>query len=669
MSEFRYELKKLMYHQRGLLFIAIFLLVSLLVLVITDSPCNSAMEQYRPEYEWYLERISGRCTDQVSTYLESEAEAITDASRRREELLEKYYDGGMGEDDFNRQRQKLDATLEHERGFDVIYQQYLYICENAENRYFVQTNGWTGLLNEKPLDFVMLLTILLLVTPAFCAEYSCQMDTLILTSPKGQKSARYKLLILSVCVILLSVVYALMQYAFFAAKYGLPNGNYPLQSVVAYGGSEKTISLFGAFIMISLLRLFGCLYFSLVIFLLSVTIKKYSLTLLLSAASMLIPYIALPKTTIYRLPLPLPFFLGTGYLAGSAYAENAMTGERVTVFQEVGSKQLTLVFAISVLLCAASVCWVIYRNSNQWQTAHSRKRSVAFLPIVLAVLALTGCSAREEQALSYNSAYPNVCRDYRVELDYVAQKFSIQNNMTENTTDLVQSPLFGTFGDGETILACFCNQPYIYYALSKTEGYVDRVGRFNSTFTTVSIVQLNTETFEEKVVFEQIADATRSVLGIEYETGNQWEFLPYISGFFLNKSTLFFLTDHGIVKVDRQTRSIGNLPIHSVGNIAFDGRNIYYLDQWSKLTKYDTFTDSTTAFQVIATDFCLDRQHIYYVDRMDERHVFSCDLNGENSKLLYDAAALRVYGDGSDIYTVSESDGKAVCLTNGAKLD
>ncbi len=44
--------------------------------------------------------------------------------------------------------------------------------------------------------------------------------------------------------------------------------------------------------------------------------KKYAVTLLTGAVSVIIPYIGLSKTGIYRLPLPLPFLLGTDFLQG-----------------------------------------------------------------------------------------------------------------------------------------------------------------------------------------------------------------------------------------------------------------------------------------------------------------------------------------------------------------
>ncbi len=52
-------------------------------LVASDNPYNSAMEQYKSEYEWYLEKVNGYCTDESSLYLEQEAERIAEAKGRK----------------------------------------------------------------------------------------------------------------------------------------------------------------------------------------------------------------------------------------------------------------------------------------------------------------------------------------------------------------------------------------------------------------------------------------------------------------------------------------------------------------------------------------------------------------------------------------------------------
>ena len=59
MSVFSYEWKKIMVLQRGLLYMLAALLASTVWLIVTDRPQNSAMEEYRDEYGWYLETLDG----------------------------------------------------------------------------------------------------------------------------------------------------------------------------------------------------------------------------------------------------------------------------------------------------------------------------------------------------------------------------------------------------------------------------------------------------------------------------------------------------------------------------------------------------------------------------------------------------------------------------------
>ena len=61
MSGIVYEIKKIMLHQKALLYIVIVLLFSTVWLAVSDSPYDNAMEQYKSEYEWYLEKVDGYC--------------------------------------------------------------------------------------------------------------------------------------------------------------------------------------------------------------------------------------------------------------------------------------------------------------------------------------------------------------------------------------------------------------------------------------------------------------------------------------------------------------------------------------------------------------------------------------------------------------------------------
>ena len=100
MSGFWYELKKIMIWQRGALYLGLVLLLSVFLLIMSDSPYDSSMEQYKNEYEWYLDKVNGYCNADKAAYLEQEALEIAEAKRNINAVLESYYDGKISEDEY-----------------------------------------------------------------------------------------------------------------------------------------------------------------------------------------------------------------------------------------------------------------------------------------------------------------------------------------------------------------------------------------------------------------------------------------------------------------------------------------------------------------------------------------------------------------------------------------
>ena len=665
MSGFMYEVKKIMLCQRGLFYIALVLLFGTVWLVLSDNPVDIAMEQYKNEYEWYLEKVNGYCTEESSLYLEQEAERIAKAKERQNSLLENYYDGKISEREYKKESRETQKVLERQNGFEVIYQQYLYICENAGNRCFLQTNGWMGLLGKGTLNFILFLGILLIVTPVFCSEYSCQMDNLILTAREGRKSALYKLLITTTVVLFLSLCISFIEYGFYKFKYGLPDGDYPIQSIRYFADSSKGMSLLEGYVSIGLLRMFGGVFLTIFLLFISVLAKRYALTLLTGAVSVMIPYIGLAKTSIYRLPLPLPFLLGTDFFAGDIVMSDALTGDEKIIFAEVDMVTLLTLLFVSVLLCTLAVVWILWRNSNRWlMKAGQKKRGAAFAVLVGLALAVTGCSGREKTgSVVYNSSADYDCMGYEIIRDAGDFEYSLKNTSTGETYPLARSPVFGVFSDEEEIRAFYVCPPYLYYTTSVMESYVNRVGNYNSNITKVSVVELNLNTFEEKTIFEQMTNSGRSLMGIDYEAGDKWKFLDFHHAFFLNDDNLFFIGNDGITKVNRYTRKTVKLDIPANGNISFDGESIFYKNEQGVLTRYDVSGNETYTYEnIVAYDFCMDEQSIYYVSRTDSGGLYSCDKDGNNKELIGDMPAMLVTCDADGIYVLAKEDGEKIVL-------
>ena len=662
MSVFSYEWKKLMVMQRGLLYILAALLVSTVWMAAADRPQNSAMEEYREEYEWYLERLDGAYTEEKAAWLEQEAQAITEARSIRSGSQESYYSGQITAKQYERQIAETGTVLAHEHGFEAAYQQYLYICENTGNRYFLKTNGWAGLFSAQTLDFPLFLVILILAATVFCPEYSCQMDALLRTAPQSRESARSKVVITLCAVFALCGGLALIRFVFFGMKYGLPHGEYPVQSIAGFGGSTKNISLLAAYLILTFLRCFGSVYLAALLLFTSVLVKKYALTVVIGVASTLIPYIGLSRQICYRLPLPLPFMLATGFLEGASSVEDSLTREPIVTFSERSSQELLALLGLSAVCCALMVWWVLRQNTNCWQSGRKPVRGCRVAALCLLVLLpLSGCSVTESANGIFNSSSQSVSETYRVIYDDQTRTYTLENRTTGALTDLALSPLFGAFSDGESVKAVYMDAPYIYYMASRTEQYVDRVGSYNSTTTQVSIVRLHTETLEEQVIFEKITDSGRSLLGIDYTVGDTWMFLQYCYGFFLNNDSLFFITNDGITEVSRTTRRTQVLDIPTRGNIGFDGRTIYFINENSLLTAYDTRTHKARPFRnVAASDFCLTGQGLYFINRMDSDCVYLCGRDGAHSLKISNAPALSVDYDGEKVSMILKSDGKEV---------
>ena len=662
MSVFFYEWKKLMVMQRGLLYILAALLVSTVWLAATDRPRNSAMEEYREEYEWYLERLDGAYTPEKAAWLEQEAQAITQARSARSQSQESYYSGQITEEQYERQIAEVNTALAHEHGFEAAYRQYLYVCENTGNRYFLNTNGWAGLFSAQTLDFPLFLVILILAAAVFCSEYSCQMDALLRTAPQSRKSARSKAVMTLCAVFALCGGLALIRFAFFEIKYGLPHGEYPVQSIAYFGGSTKNISLLAAYLILTVLRCFGSVYLAALLLFTSVLVKKYALTVVIGVASTLIPYIGLSRQICYRLPVPLPFLLATGFLEGTSSVEDSLTGEPIVTFSERSSHELLALLGLSAVCCTLMAWWVLRQNTNCWQSGRKPVRGCGIAALcLLALLSLPGCSVAESANGIFNSSSQSASETYSVIYDDQMRTYALENRATGALTDLVLSPLFGAFSDGESVKAVYMDAPDIYYMASRTEQYVDRVGSYNSTATQVSIVQLNTETFEEQVIFEKITDSGRSLLGIDYTVGDTWMFLQYCYGFFLNHDSFFFITNDGITEVSRTVQRTQVLDIPTRGNIAFDGRTLYFINENSLLTAYDTKTHKERPFRnMVASDFCLTEQGLYFINRMDSDRVYLCGRDGAHSLKISNDPALSVDYNGEKVTMILKSDGKEV---------
>lgn len=177
------------WHQKGLWLILFYFALSIAGLLLFDTAENPEIEQNKAAYDYYLQQVEGKCTDETETFLSKEAGRIAQANSRLQNLYDYYSDGKLTENELTSQIAQAEETVRYQKGFELVFEQYNGIQESKENRWFLYTNGWDGLLSHDSLNLLFFLLLLLLITPVFCQEYESGMNELIMTEPISRQAA------------------------------------------------------------------------------------------------------------------------------------------------------------------------------------------------------------------------------------------------------------------------------------------------------------------------------------------------------------------------------------------------------------------------------------------------------------------------------------------------
>lgn len=678
MHLFQLEWKKMMFRQKGIFILVLYFILKLVLLVITDAPYHEEQITFGKQYQKYLEQVRGKYTKEKGDFLEKEAEKIEAAKSRLDSSRQDYYSGRISEEEYGQEKQKLSEILKDKDGYEVLYQQYLYVCEGKKNHYFLNNNGWSGLLSDNHPDFLLILALILLVTPVLCREYETQMDVLMLTSRQGMQSRRGKILLTMGISVVVGLGSSLVELIFYSVKYGLPDGSFPLQSVEYFGSSTTCLSLWQTWFAGMWLRLAGCVLLVVGILFFASLVRKVALTVLAVFALAVLPYMGLPGTMLVRLPLPVSFLMGADFWKGSQYQTDEVSGKDVLIYREVTGKEMAVLMMMAAVILAFFVAVVVLRNRNRYDgmgTSFFSKKAGTFLVLIVigSSLILSGCSGEGKEKAAGDGHREEICYNTKTAGEYwdgsLCVSVSIEDNkpvlseMNGAEEDLVRNPLLemgnGAGGNAE-IKGVFGDNNAIYYMKEEKECSIDRVGVYNSDVDMISIVRLDKKSRQEEMIFEKEISSGNSVLGIGYVVNNRWNFLQTCKNFFLSNLFIFFLDNENRVRqVNRKTGEITLLDVYWNDNIAFDGEKIYYQDDTGVLCSYCVVEEKTERHEkVIMDSFYLQGKFIYYVNCLDQKKVYCYDLQKKEKKKVADCSAIYVTSQEDELIYTNKKNGK-----------
>lgn len=705
MLNFLYEIKKIFVFQKGVWFVALFVLLKILSMTMTQDEVNTTIEENKEQYFFYLRQVSGPLTEETETFLSSESKKIAFAKKSLEKIYTDYYYGIITETELSIKAGEFEAQIENENGFQLIYDQYLYVRDNPSNRYFAYTNGWNSILAHERLDMFEFFLLLLLVTPIFCHEYESKMDTILLSSKKGRVNLAVKKILLAGCIAaLLSLLFVLLEYTFFQFKYGLPDSSYPIQSMEYFHSATKVASFLEMLTHVSICKIFGYICFSVIVMVVSVYTKKAILALFVSTTLILLPYLGFTVQSVkYLLPIPLGFMVGNGYFRGDEMVEIVDMIEPQTVFKAISNTEAVI---ISVILSGITLAlifltikkYVIFKFITRCFV--SLKHGIPFLLFVLLV-ALSGCGHNESadmSQMSFNMLPNRFVVENQDCIFYLGAGGSLnvtaENKLSGQRQDAIKNPFSFLFDIGKSLYVYRNNLYYIRNEFGTT--------KVDPSLQKFSISEIDWATQEEKTIFEMDTQSNKDMfLGIVSTVNSDLRFYSSIEYFFLDDENIYLVgtgesTNNEVRRISRQTGEIKTIiDSKMIRQLAYDGKNVYYVDLKFQIIKYDVATeqatvipnivtrfmilsndrlyfinprDGNTVYAFDTTDFSLqkiteqpaysfhcDEEYIYYANTDDNNYIYRTDLDGKNNQKIAEVISYNIVALQKELYVLSDS--------------
>lgn len=643
-----YEWKKLLKNRKGLWLIVIFMFAELLSLLLFTRPYDAVLEENRQVYESYLAAVEGSLTPEKRSLLEAEMERLNTVHLELEQLKQDYYSGDVSEDEYREQFQDFLADEQRYVGFTKLYSQYIYVRE-VENRSLLYTGGWEVLLADQSPDYFLLLLLVILLTPVFCEEYSSRMNEILITQKRSARGhVRSKILLALLLAAGATAFVQLGDLLYCAIRFGLPHGGYSLQSIRSFGSCAKELTLWQAFCLQFALKELGYMYAALIMLALSVLLKKYTLTLMAGMVIFPLPFLTVNSEAFLRIPGPWGFILGSACLNGSVTYTVPQTGQAVVAYAEVTWQELLLLLAGALLLMGLLILLLHRKNANRQLVGRFHRRLALFgvLPLLL-----SSCATADNAPL-YNSASAG----WYAWGDYAVISSLDGSTLLKVTTGAEQAFPPDAF-QGETIFlgqSLYGEGDCVYYlkntTLHPSAGW-DSVECFDV------LAELNLSTMEERVIYQWNQEQEWFFSILEREKGSVDPGM--IQMFFLHDSYLYYTDSSG--KLHRMHLTTGKAETYltdiNTQQIAYDGNSLYYTDAYSRLVirALDSGTEKILE-QVIATNFLLTPEGIYFLNRRDGNALYHWNGSEETAKKCSDLVPYQFFWDESYLWLQCSGD-------------
>jgi hypothetical protein len=642
-----FELDKTVVKNRGVLFIVLALIIKVVILNAEDHAINLFTYENRTQYLPIINTYAGKITEAVSAEIETQYTAVTEAQVNLTSLRQKYNSGEITEANYYTESRALEKLVNEKDLFLTFYSQYIYAREKPEERYLLYDDGWNALLAQERLDWGFVLLIIVFAASVFGREYESDMRSTLIATKKGNTHLiAAKFISILMVVILCSVISSCVEYLFFSLKFGLPHGNYPLQSLSYFQDSAFHLTLQQTYLYISAYRLFGLFILAVVTMLISVLVQKTIVALSAGLMFVVLPY-ALPvnASVKYLLSSPLGFILAQGFFRGTQMGEAYQANQ--VLFQAI-SQSLQIRLVIGWLVLAGIMLFVIARKFLSARPFWPFRKQQLVLPLVLLILAcLAGCSSPTASNQTMDRVF-NLADDSRFtvvngEIVVLFPSFLMENMETHEVNDVIRDP----FADDETI-------DQTVASIFSRDGKLDYLVKTDDE---LKIVELELSTYRTKTLYDEDVSKIPALIHSDLEV-HKWGLGKENLAFFVDGNDIYLLSDMNLRRVNSVTGAMETLIKNIYGrNVAFDGEKIYYINTTFEIKTYNLASGEDNAISNIRADFLYVRgKKIYYRNVDKDGVVYVYDIQTQRNKAVIQNRTFYFVCDDDYLYYTNQED-------------
>lgn len=629
------EIWKILFKQKALFWLFAFAVIKIL--------CIYFFNDIRPEYDTgeyrqFLEQYGGPVNSEKNESFKECYNKLLSATETINNLEDEYTQGKISEQEYIEQLQEATMLKNEQSMIEKFHDKMEYALEEPQKHFIIHDYGWEEILTKESIDILLIVFIFLIMVPMFCGEYESEMQYLHLCSRLGRnKLIAIKIGVGIVISLGMSLLSSVAEYMYYRINGGLLYGDAPVQSLSFFENSNLNCSLFRLWSQIVICRGLGAVYLCVMIFCVSVLLKRSLLCIVTNLVAVIIPICFSGISNLkYRIPLPTGLLYATGLFYPEQYdyyfpdeMESFSDIEKYISFPAITEVQRNLILAIVVFIIIGMIALIFkgYKenikviNAGYFFESIKKMRISHNIGCLLLmggmVFTMSGCvreGTLDDEKFS-RTMHVYDCKTDKYEFMVEGNNITGVEISTGKQFPVIRDVFEQLKGDDYNNLSLVTIENYLFYSkFQNNEWQIHRV---------------DLENFEDSCVY------TKQV--------NDYLLCGY--NLVLVSSDYYFVCDSQNQKtfyIDRNTgkwTSLGYIGFLTLGDY---GNKIYYEDQNNHLIEYDMCNETEKTYDEIvlpsqystryeSATYYIEDDYCYYINMLKDNYIYKyCFSDGSN---------------------------------------